>query len=62
MDQCMVSAGDLELDVEDEVVIIGSQGKEEITAEEVAERLSTVSHEVLCAVSKRVPRVYLSEM
>lgn len=62
MDQCMVSAGDLELDVEDEVVIIGSQGKEEITGEEVAEKLNTVSHEVLCAISKRVPRVYLSEM
>jgi alanine racemase len=62
MDECMVSAGDLEVDVEDEVVIIGKQGKEEITAEEVAEKARTVTHEILCGISRRVPRVYLSEM
>ncbi len=44
----------------DEVVLIGRQGKERITAEEVAEKLGTISYEVLCAVGKRVPRVYRS--
>jgi alanine racemase len=62
MDECMVCAGDLELDMEDEVVAIGKQGAEEIVAEEVAEKLGTVTHEVLCGISKRVPRVYLPEM
>lgn len=62
MDGCMVSIGDLEVDIEDEVIIIGKQGKEEITAEEVAEKLGTVTQEILCCIGKRVPRVYLSEM
>jgi alanine racemase len=42
----------------DEVVLMGRQGREEITAEEVAERIGTISYEVFCLVGKRVPRVY----
>jgi len=42
----------------DEVVLIGRQGRERITAEEIAERVGTVSYEVLCGVGKRVPRTY----
>ena len=38
MDECMISTGDFEVDTEDEVIIIGMQGDEEITAEDVAER------------------------
>ncbi len=60
MDECMVDAGNLDIDVGDEVVLIGSQGGETITAEEVAERLGTICYEVLCSISKRVPRVYSS--
>jgi alanine racemase len=44
----------------DEVVLLGKQGKERITAEEIAEKLGTISYEVLCSVGKRVPRVYRS--
>jgi alanine racemase len=44
----------------DEVVLLGKQGKEKISAEEVAEKLGTISYEVLCSVGKRVPRVYFS--
>ncbi len=44
----------------DEVVLLGKQGKERISAEEIAEKLRTISYEVLCAVGKRVPRVYRS--
>ncbi|NLB72926.1 MAG: alanine racemase [Firmicutes bacterium] len=62
MDECMVSADDFEVDVEDEVVLIGRQGKEEIAAEDVAEKADTVAHEILCGISRRVPRVYLSKM
>ncbi len=43
----------------DEVVLIGRQGGEEITAEEWADRLGTISYEVLCGIGARVPRSYL---
>ncbi len=58
MDQCMVNAGDLDIEVGDEAVLIGSQGTETIAAEDVADKLGTISHEVVCGLSKRVPRVY----
>jgi alanine racemase len=40
----------------DEAVLIGSQGKDAIRAEEVAERLGTINYEVTCGISARVPR------
>nr|MDA8290484.1 alanine racemase [Actinomycetota bacterium] len=43
----------------DEVVLIGRQGDDEITVEEWAERLGTVSYEVLCGIGPRVPRRYV---
>lgn len=42
----------------DEVILLGSQATETITAEELAERTGTISYEVFCRVSKRVPRFY----
>lgn len=42
----------------DEAVLIGSQGKETITAEEVALKAGTISYEIFCGISARVPRVY----
>jgi alanine racemase len=39
-------------------ILIGSQGDERITAEEVARRLDTINYEVTCALTPRVPRVY----
>ncbi len=60
MDMLMVDVTALSgVAVGDEVVLYGRQGEEEVTVEEVAERLGTISYEVLCAVGKRVPRVYL---
>jgi alanine racemase len=44
----------------DEAVLVGRQGAEEITADEVAEVQGTISYEVLCHIGPRVPRVYLS--
>lgn len=41
----------------DEVVIIGRQGKEEITAEELAAKLGTINYEIVTAIAHRVPRV-----
>jgi len=45
----------------DEVVLIGQQGEARVTAEEVAKIWGTINYEVTCAISARVPRVYLHE-
>ena len=42
----------------DEVVLLGTQDRETITAEEIASKIGTISWEVFCSVSARVPRVY----
>ncbi|HEU5151769.1 MAG TPA: alanine racemase [Iamia sp.] len=42
----------------DEVVLIGRQGDEEVTAEEWAERLGTIGYEVTCGLGPRLPRTY----
>ena len=60
MDQLMVALSPAiagEVAVGHEVVLIGRQGAEEITASEVAERLGTIAYEVLTSLSARVPRV-----
>ena len=59
MDQLMVDCG-VEGDVAeaDEVVLIGTQGDESIDATEVAERLGTISYEVVCDIGWRVRRHY----
>jgi alanine racemase len=44
--------------VGDEVIVIGRQGKEQITPEEIATKTNSISYEVLCSIGKRVPRVY----
>lgn len=43
----------------DEVVACGRQGEEAVTAEDLAEQLGTISYEILCNISGRVPRVYI---
>ena len=44
--------------VGDEVILMGRQGREQITAEEIAEKINSISYEVLCLIGKRVPRIY----
>jgi alanine racemase len=44
--------------VGDPVVVIGRQGGLEIRAEDVAAEIGTISYEVTCGISERVPRVY----
>lgn len=59
MDQIMVDVGpDSTVARGDEVILIGSQGDEQITAEEMAKILGTIPYELVCAISKRVPRTY----
>ena len=59
MDQFMVDVTDIDdVKVLDEVVIIGTQGDKTITAEEVGDISGRFNYELVCEISKRVPRVY----
>jgi len=58
MDQAIVDVGCASVEVGDEVVLIGRQGDEEITVDEVAVRLGTIPYEVVCGIGPRVPRRY----
>lgn len=58
MDQLMVDCGDDPVSIGDEVVLIGRQGDESITAEEWAGHLDTIAYEVVCGIGPRVPRFY----
>jgi alanine racemase len=58
MDQMMVDCADDTVQVGDEAVIIGTQGTERITVEHWARALDTITYEVVCDISLRVPRIY----
>lgn len=60
MDLTMIDVSRVPADVVvgDEVVLIGRQGREEISADDVAETLGTINYEVVAALAGRVPRVY----
>ncbi len=58
MDQVLIDVGDAEVSVGDEVVLIGRQGDQEVTADEWATELGTVSYEIVCSIGPRVPRRY----
>jgi len=60
MDLTLVDVTDIHYAaVGDDVVIIGDQGANQITAEGIAAQIGTISYEVTCGVSERVPRVYI---
>jgi alanine racemase len=56
MDQTMVAV-DNRVALGDEAVLIGSQGRESITAQEIADRLGTIGYEVLTDIGPRIPRI-----
>lgn len=58
MDQLMVDCGDDHVQVGDEVVLIGRQGRASMSADDLAERLDTIPYEVVCGIGPRVPRFY----
>ena len=61
MDMTMIDVTGIDgVEINDEVVLIGKQGKEAITADDVAMLTNTISYEVLCCIGKRVPRVYIN--
>lgn len=63
MDQMMVDvtvikeAGQ-DVNVGDEVVLIGKSGEYQITADDMGEMIGTIGYEIVCGISKRVPRKY----
>jgi alanine racemase len=59
MDQMIVDCGDTEVSPGDEVVLIGAQGGERITAEELAGHQRTIGYEIVTSIGARVPRDYL---
>ncbi len=46
----------------DEVVLMGSQGSETVSAEEIAALAGTISYDIPCSITARVPRVYVGEL
>ena len=59
MDQITIDCGDDEIAAGDEVVLLGQQDGEQITADDWARLTDTISYEILCGIGPRVPRVYL---
>ena len=60
MDQIMVDVTDVPgVSLGDEAVLLGRQGDEEISADELAALANTISYEILLSISERVPRVYI---
>jgi len=60
MDMCMVDVTDLPpVQVGDVATLFGTDGEASISVDEVAAKAGTISYEILCAMSPRVPRVYV---
>jgi alanine racemase len=59
MDSFMADLGDGTCEVGDEAVLIGSQGSERISAEDVAGRIGTINYEVVTLLAQRLERVFL---
>ena len=59
MDQVMVDVGDDPVALGDEVVFLGAQGGEVITADEWAGLLGTINYEIVCGFGPRLPRRYI---
>jgi len=61
MDQCMVDITDIEgeVDIGDEVILIGKRGDKEIRVEELAKLAGTINYEIISIMGKRLPRAYI---
>ncbi len=61
MDMTLIDVTDIpEAKVGSEVVLFGKQNEAEILVDELAEKAGTISHEILCGITKRVPKEYLN--
>ena len=59
MDQCMIDVTNVNnINTGDEVIIFT---KDKITADSLAEWAGTINYEIVCMISKRIPRIYLKD-
>lgn len=62
MDQLMIDISGIEnVAPQSKVVVMGKMNGEKIDADELAENNGTINYEILCAVGKRVPRIYIKD-
>ena len=60
MDLTMIDVGHVpDVRLEDEVVVLGSQGNETISADEIAKRIGTINYEIVSSLTSRVPKLYV---
>lgn len=60
MDQCMIDVTDVpDVKVGDEVIVMGSDGKNTILADDIARATGTINYEIICAFGQRLPKVYV---
>ena len=59
--QYIYLTGDNDIKIGDEVIIFGSDGNNSITVESVALLLDTINYEIVCSVTRRVPRAYIQD-
>ncbi|ADL08644.1 alanine racemase [Thermosediminibacter oceani] len=62
MDQCMVDVTDIPgVQPGDEVELFGTGENGGVTADEIAKIVGTIPYEIVCGISKRVPRIYIKD-
>jgi alanine racemase len=62
MDQCMIDVTEINgVNVGDEVILMGEDENNKFTADTIGELIGTISYEVVCMITKRVPRVYIKK-
>lgn len=59
MDQLIVDCGDIAVESGDDVVLLGQQGGETVTAEELARHAETIVYEIVTGIGARVPREHV---
>ena len=60
MDQCMIDVTDVpDVKLGDEVIIIGSDGKNSITVDDIAKATNTIKYEIMCALGQRLPKKFI---
>jgi alanine racemase len=62
MDQFMVDVGMESIEAGSVVTLIGTDGDEHVSAEELADKIGTINYEVTTRIPSRVPRVFLNEV
>lgn len=60
MDQCMIDVTDIpDVEVGDQVIIMGSDGTNTILADDIAKATGTINYEIICAFGQRLPKIYV---